>query len=85
MKKLSLIAIFALLSMIFFVSCGGDDEDTADTGAADTQADTQSDTDADTTDSGTDTATDTFGFVDGGTECAKPIELDRLSLRHHFL
>lgn len=63
MKKLSLIAIFALISMLFFVSCGSDDEDTTDTETgdttADTTADTQSDTGADTTDSAADTATDT--------------------------
>ncbi len=63
MKKISLIAILALISMLFFVSCGSDDEDAADTETgdttADTTADTQSDTDADTTDSGADTATDT--------------------------
>jgi|GEM_PF-1071147 hypothetical protein len=63
MKKFSLIALFALLSMLFFVSCGSDDEDTADTETgdttADTTADTQSDTDADTTDSGSDTGADT--------------------------
>jgi len=63
MKKISLIALFALLSMLFFVSCGSDDEDAADTETgdttADTTADTQSDTDADTTDSGSDTGADT--------------------------
>ncbi len=63
MKKLSLIAIFALISMLFFVSCGSSDEDATDTETgdttADTTADTQSDTDADTTDSAADTATDT--------------------------
>lgn len=63
MKKFSLIALFALLSMLFFVSCGSDDEDAADTETgdttADTTADTQSDTDADTTDSGSDTGADT--------------------------
>ena len=76
MKKLSLIAIFALLSMIFFVSCGGDDEDTADTGAADTQADTQSDTDADTTDSGTDTATDTDADTTADTDTDTTADTD---------
>ncbi|MBR4490504.1 hypothetical protein IKP13_07730 [bacterium] len=63
MKKIPLIAILALISMLFFVSCGSDDEDAVDTDTgdttADTTADTQSDTDADTTDSGADTATDT--------------------------
>lgn len=63
MKKIPLIAILALISMLFFVSCGSDDEDAVDTETgdttADTTADTQSDTDADTTDSATDTATDT--------------------------
>lgn len=67
MKKLSLIAIFALISMLFFVSCGSDDEDAVDTETgdttadttADTTSDTQSDTGADTTDSAADTATDT--------------------------
>ena len=76
MKKLSLIAIFALLSMIFFVSCGSDDEDTADTGAADTQADTQSDTDADTTDSGTDTATDTDADTTADTDTDTTADTD---------
>ena len=51
MKKLSLIALCALLSMLFFVSCGSDDEDAVDTETGDTQSDTDTpDSDADTTD-----------------------------------
>ena len=64
MKKISLIALFALLSMIFFVSCGSDDEDTADTETGDTTADTTADTDADTT---ADTDADTTADTDADT------------------
>ncbi len=49
MKKLSLLALCVIFSMLFFVSCGSDgDEDTVDTG---TTSDTdKTDSDADTTD-----------------------------------
>lgn len=58
-KKLSLIAICAIFSMFFFVSCGSDEDEDA----VDTEADTQSDTDtSDSSDSevvDTDSTTDT--------------------------
>ncbi len=58
MKKLSLLALCVIFSMLFFVSCGSDDEDAVDTETGDTQADSKDDTETDTTDSGTDTTTD---------------------------
>lgn len=50
MKKLSLIALCAIFSMFFFVSCGSDDEDGVDTETADTQPDTGTTDPTDTTD-----------------------------------
>ena len=72
MKKLSLIAIFALISMLFFVSCGSDDEDAVDTETGDTTADTTADTQSDTTaDTAADTATDTDAdTTDSGADTA---------------
>ena len=83
MKKLSLIALFALISMLFFaVSCGSDedeegvDTDTVDT-QADTTADTQSDTDADTaTDTATDTTADTATDTDADTSTDTATDTD---------
>ena len=50
-KKLSLIAICAIFSMFFMVSCGSDDEDGVDTETPDTQSDTDiTDSDTDMTD-----------------------------------
>ena len=59
MKKFSLIALCALLSMLFFVvSCGSsEDEDAVDTETEDSQTDTQSDT-------GTTDPTDTADTTD---------------------
>ena len=66
MKKLSLIALFALFSMFFLVSCVSDDdeEEAVDTGTGDTQ----SDTGADTTDSGTDTTDTGADTTDSGAD-----------------
>ena len=70
MKKF--VMIFAVLAMVFFVSCGGDskDDDKSDTGDTDTSVDT-GDTDTDPTDTGD---TDTAEPTDDPTDPTNPTE-----------